>query len=135
MALLQSITLANRTGEWRCFAAFWSGVTGFGRQRVAERFVPMREENILKPIVPAGVEVRASSRPSPKVDPAQADHLVRRAHRVLVHYLPGAQLPSELSKVRAMLDAHMFGRDKRTQRDDVVEIAREIDSLRASQVR
>jgi hypothetical protein len=107
----------------------------FGRQRVAERFVPMREENILKPIVPAGVEARANSRSSPKVDPAQTDHLVRRAHRVLVHYLPGAQLPSELSKVRAMLDAHMFGRDKRTQRDDVVEIAREIDSLRASQVR
>jgi hypothetical protein len=100
-----------------------------------ERFIPIDWENMLKPIVPAGVEARANSRSSPKIDPAKADDLVHRAHRVLVHYLPGAQLPSELAKVRAMLDAHMFGRDKRQQRDDVVEIAREIDSLRASQVR
>jgi hypothetical protein len=51
---------------------------------------------------------------------------------VLVQYLPGTPLPSELFKVRAMLDAHMFGRDKRTERDDVVRVARQIDSWRAS---
>jgi hypothetical protein len=28
-----------------------------------------------------------------------------------------------------MLDAHMFGRDKRASRDDVVEVARQIDRL------
>jgi hypothetical protein len=28
-----------------------------------------------------------------------------------------------------MLDAHMFGRDKRVHRDDVVQIARQIDRL------
>jgi hypothetical protein len=60
---------------------------------------------------------------------ADADTLLRSAHRVLVHYLPGASLPGELSRVRAMLDAHMFGRDKRAHRDDVVEVARQIDRM------
>jgi hypothetical protein len=54
---------------------------------------------------------------------------------VLVEYLPGAVLPDELSKVRAMLDAHMFGRDKRARRDDVVEVARQIDELLPARVR
>ena len=58
-----------------------------------------------------------------------ADTLLRNAHRVLVHYQPGASLPQSLSRVRAMLDAHMFGRDKRAQRDDVVEVARQIDRM------
>jgi len=53
---------------------------------------------------------------------------------VLVHYLPGASLPDELSKVRALLDAHMFGRDKRASRDDVVEVARQIDRLLPSRL-
>jgi hypothetical protein len=48
---------------------------------------------------------------------------------VLVHYLPGASLPDELSRVRALLDAHMFGRDRRDHRDDVVDVAREIDQM------
>jgi hypothetical protein len=60
---------------------------------------------------------------------SRADALLRSAHRVLVHYLPGASLPAELSRVRAMLDAHMFGRDKRVHRDDVVEVARQIDRM------
>lgn len=60
---------------------------------------------------------------------ADADVLLHKAHRVLVHYLPGASLPDELSRVRAMLDAHMFGRDKRDSRDDVVEVARQIDRI------
>jgi hypothetical protein len=63
---------------------------------------------------------------------ANVEQLIHSAHEVLVHYLPGTPLPSELSKVRAMLDAHMFGRDKRTQRDDIVRVARQIDSWRAS---
>jgi hypothetical protein len=55
--------------------------------------------------------------------------LIRNAHRVLVHYQPGASLPENLSRVRAMLDAHMFGRDKRAHRDTVVEVARQIDRM------
>ena len=66
---------------------------------------------------------------------ADMDALVRKAHTVLMHYLPGASLPSDLSKLRTMLDAHMFGRDKRTQRDDIVDIARQIDTVRREQVR
>lgn len=58
-----------------------------------------------------------------------ADVLVRRARSALTKYLPGAPLTDELSRVRALLDAHMFGRDKRASRDDVVEVAREIDRL------
>ena len=84
----------------------------------------MSEENSLKP-----------KQQIPDVEGTDDAHaLVLSAHKVLVHYLPGASLPSELSKVRALLDAHMFGRDNRTQRDDVVRVARQIDSLRASRV-
>jgi hypothetical protein len=54
---------------------------------------------------------------------------------VLVHYLPGAALPDELSRVRAMLDAHMFGRDKRSHRDDIVEVARQIDRMLPERIR
>jgi hypothetical protein len=66
---------------------------------------------------------------------AKAETLLHKAHRVLVEYLPGAALPDELSKVRAMLDAHMFGRDRRACRDDVVEVARQIDQLLPARVR
>lgn len=59
----------------------------------------------------------------------ESEILLRKAHRVLVHYMPGAPLPDELSSVRALLDAHMFGRDKRSSRDDVVEVARQIDRM------
>jgi hypothetical protein len=61
--------------------------------------------------------------------PADGEILLRKAHRVLLHYMPGASLPGELSRVRALLDAHMFGRDKRGSRDDVVEVARQIDRM------
>jgi hypothetical protein len=70
-----------------------------------------------------------------EVSQADADTLLRSAHRVLVHYLPGASLPDELSRVRAMLDAHMFGRDKRSQRNDVVEVARQIDRILPARIR
>jgi hypothetical protein len=46
-----------------------------------------------------------------------------------MHYLPGAALPDELPRVRALLDAHMFGRDKREHRDDVLDVARRIDRI------
>jgi len=59
--------------------------------------------------------------------PGVTEMLLRKAHRVLLHRMPGATLPDELSRVRALLDAHMFGRDERTTRDDVVEVARQID--------
>jgi hypothetical protein len=62
------------------------------------------------------------------MSPAHNDLLLRKAHRVLLHRMPGATLPDELSRVRALLDAHMFGRDERTVRDDVVEVARQIDA-------
>jgi hypothetical protein len=62
--------------------------------------------------------------------PTDVNALIQSAHEVLVHYLPGRSLPSELSKVRALLDAHMFGRDNRTQRDDVVRVARQIDTYK-----
>jgi hypothetical protein len=55
--------------------------------------------------------------------------LVLGAHRVLTSCLPGKLLPSELSRLRIMLDAHMFGRDKRALRDDAVRVAWQIDSL------
>jgi len=66
----------------------------------------------------------AAERASP-----DSETLLRKAHRVLVHYMHGAPLPDELSRVRALLDAHMFGRDKRASRDDVVEVARQIDRV------
>jgi hypothetical protein len=48
---------------------------------------------------------------------------------------PGTRLPKDLSKLRAMLDAHMFGRDKRDLRDEVVQAAWKLDSLRSSSKR
>jgi hypothetical protein len=62
-----------------------------------------------------------------KTLPADTEMLLRKAHRVLLHRMPGVTLPDELSRVRALLDAHMFGHDERTARDDVVEVARQID--------
>jgi hypothetical protein len=55
--------------------------------------------------------------------------LLGKAHRVLLHYSPGKALPEQLSRVRAMLDAHMFGRDSRVVRDDAVDVARQIDQI------
>jgi hypothetical protein len=59
--------------------------------------------------------------------------LLGKAHRVLLHYRPGAALPEQLSRVRALLDAHMFGRDSRVIRDDVVDVARQIDQILPAQ--
>lgn len=55
--------------------------------------------------------------------------LLHKAHTVLVNYRPGGNLSDELARIRAMLDAHMFGRDERTKRDDIVEVARQIDRV------
>jgi hypothetical protein len=81
---------------------------------------------------------RAEAPPIPKkqsvsFSPADTATLLGKAHRVLLHYRPGAELPEQLSRVRAMLDAHMFGRDSRVVRDDVVDIARQIDRLPPTQ--
>jgi hypothetical protein len=57
---------------------------------------------------------------------------VRGAHRVLTCWVHSTALPTDLPKLRAMLDAHMFGRDRRAQRDDAVRVAWQIDSLRKS---
>jgi hypothetical protein len=57
---------------------------------------------------------------------------VEGAHRVLTCCVPGASLPTDVSKLRAMLDQHMFGRDKRALRDDAVRAARQLDSLPSS---
>ena len=59
--------------------------------------------------------------------------LLGKAHRVLLHYRPGTALPEQLSRVRAMLDAHMFGRDSRVVRDDAVDVARQIDQVLPAQ--
>ena len=72
---------------------------------------------------------RAVSTDTAEDSQPDTDALIRNAHRVLVHYVPGASLPKNLSRVRAMLDAHMFGRDQRAHRDDVVEVARQIDRV------
>lgn len=61
--------------------------------------------------------------------PPGAELLVREAHRVLLRYLPAVALPDELWGVRALLDTHMFGRDNRVHRDDVVRVARQIDRM------
>jgi hypothetical protein len=61
--------------------------------------------------------------------PLASEMLVREAHRVLLRYLPAVALPDELWEVRAMLDTHIFGRDKRVHRDDVVRLARQIDRM------
>jgi hypothetical protein len=54
---------------------------------------------------------------------------------VLTTCLPGAPLPTDLGKLRAMLDAHMFGRDSRKLRDDAVRVAWQIDSMPPSSTR
>jgi hypothetical protein len=58
-----------------------------------------------------------------------AEMLVRAAHRLLIRYLPGVSLPDELWKVRALLEPHMFGGEGRVHRDEVVELARQIDRI------
>jgi len=58
--------------------------------------------------------------------------VVRRAQEVLVSWRPPASLPGDLAKLRAMLDTHMFGRDRREQRDDAIRVAWQIDSLRST---
>ena len=60
---------------------------------------------------------------------------IRGAHKVLTCCLPNKSLPTDLPKLRAMLDAHMFGRAQRELRDDAVRVARQIDSLRRSPAR
>jgi hypothetical protein len=60
---------------------------------------------------------------------------VRGAHKILTCCVPNRPLPTDLSKLRAMLDPHMFGRDQRALRDDAVRVARQIDSLRRSPAR
>jgi len=64
------------------------------------------------------------------VSGAPRSDAVRAAHRVLAPCLPNTPLPTDLSRLRAMLDAHMFGRDRRSLRDDAVRVAWQIDSLR-----
>lgn len=54
---------------------------------------------------------------------------VRGAHRVLMSCLPNASLPTDLIRLRGMLDKQMFGRDRRALRDDAVRVAWQIDSL------
>ena len=66
---------------------------------------------------------------SASISPADTATLLGKAHRVLLHYRPGTALPEQLSLVRAMLDAHMFGRDSRVVRDDAVDVARQIDQI------
>ena len=60
--------------------------------------------------------------------PRRAD-AVGDAHRVLTVCLPGTSLPTDLAKLRAMLDPPMFGRDRREVRDDAVRVAWQIDSM------
>jgi hypothetical protein len=60
---------------------------------------------------------------------------VSGAHRVLMCCRPGTSLPTDLAKLRAMLDAHMFGRDRRELRDDAVRVAWQIDSIHSSRGR
>ena len=55
---------------------------------------------------------------------------IRAAQSVLRPCFPDASLPVDLWKLRAMLDRHMFGRDRRELRDDAVRVARQIDLLR-----
>jgi len=78
-------------------------------------------------VAPLPNESIEAGQPEPAVPRTEA---IRGAHRVLTVCVPNASLPSDLRKLRAMLDAHMFGRDQRAVRDDVVRVARQIDSLR-----
>jgi hypothetical protein len=64
-----------------------------------------------------------------------AEALLKKAHTVLLRYLPGATLPVDLAKVRAMLDSHMFGLNKRIHRDSVLEVARQIDQALPPSIR
>jgi hypothetical protein len=77
--------------------------------------------------------MRTSDEPTSKASKAESAapraEVLRRAHEVLVSWRPPASLQVDLAKLRAMLDAHMFGRDRREQRDDAVRVARQIDSL------
>jgi len=75
-----------------------------------------------------GQRAPQSDAPNPADDGLPGSELlVREAHRVLLRYLPAVALPDELSKVRALLDTHMFGRDGRVHRDDIVRDAGQID--------
>jgi hypothetical protein len=67
-----------------------------------------------------------------EASPADADILLRKAHRALVHHVPDVSPPEELSRLRAVLDAHMFGGDRRASRDAIVEVARQIDRMLAA---
>ena len=103
------------------------GPTGDLAQREALfRRIGMKRRRALEPTLPI----------LPAVDPSgsapDAQTLIGLAHRVLVRYRPGAVLPAELKKVRALLDPHMFGRDSRTHRDDAVSIARQMDRLEST---
>ncbi len=73
------------------------------------------------------IEAKVSEPAVPRAD------AIRGAHRILTVCVPNASLPVDLPKLRAMLDAHMFGRDQRAMRDDAVRVARQIDSLRPAQ--
>ena len=85
------------------------------------------KSNRQKPEQPAVSRVPATK--SASISPVDTALLLSKAHRVLLHYRPGTALPEQLARVRAMLDAHMFGRDSRVVRDDVVEVARQIDQI------
>ena len=67
--------------------------------------------------------------------PSKQADAVRGAHRVLTCCLPGTSLPTDLAKLRAMLDPHMFGRDRRELRDDAVRVAWQIDSMAPARAR
>jgi len=83
-------------------------------------------------IIATSNELIAEGKPVPAAPHADA---IRGAHKVLTCCVPNKSLPADLSKLRAMLDAHMFGRDQRALRDDAVRVARQIDSLRRSPAR
>lgn len=66
---------------------------------------------------------------TPALAAPRADAILA-AERVLRPCFPEASLPADLWKLRALLDRHMFGRDRRELRDDAVRVARQIDLLR-----
>ena len=53
--------------------------------------------------------------------------LIEDARIVLARHVPGAGVPDDLTKVRAMLEAHMFNGDE--CRDGVAELAMKFDDL------
>ena len=85
-----------------------------------------RRISLKPPVVSPNPASDTSDRAADSLD---SETLVREAHRVLLRYLPAVALPDELWEVRAMLDALMFGRDRRVHRDDVVRVARQIDRM------